>query len=230
MGNNGLRLVYNKDNNNASVLFVIFCLTVWTLIVGLLAYYFGSIQNLNQTEIDTYGIYEDWLTYKNDQYGYSIMYPSNWLLNESDPQSCEAEAADCHDLKRGEKVTIRNKQSNSVLKIDYSNELIFYSVLKKRNLEENPFHLWGENLTKGYVSCTIDKNQVTCNERNENNEILFALFYSQFGNDPEKFTENSWSLSDPEGREIKVFEKYEKYNKSDDMLFDLILHTMQYSS
>lgn len=208
--------------HNYTILLVLFFVTIWSIIVGLAGYYLGRLQFQSEPCEESSSVYESWTRYSNSEYGYSFQYPEDWTLSEDGAKESDSKLA-------ATIVTIRSPDSGNVLKIDYSGELNFYSILK-RNTKETDFSLWGKKIVKAFLYCHQVEGKIKCSERSDDNEVFFAILYDRFGDDPEKYTENTWYLSDPEGNDVKVYVKYKKYNESDDMIFDLILHSIQYSS
>jgi hypothetical protein len=120
-----------------------------------------------QEETEEEDPYEGWKDYTNPTYGYSLKYPSDWELEESEEIDCadyfiENPKTDggCYDYELASKVTITSSDNSLRFVIDYGSKnyghmYTFWTFEKDRNIEEYmaEISLFGEEGVKGQIFC-----------------------------------------------------------------------------
>jgi len=177
--------------------------------------------------------YEGWNTYTNPTYGYTLRYPQDWELDDSEEVECNHSESEegCYPKERGTTMTITNPETDNSLIIIYEFGYASYAFDSVNNFNEEDFIFWGKEGKKGYVYCSKTNQEVNCIGSENATEINSVFYYNELiSKAPDCTTcyypEGNLKDSCEDSYEIKGSFGIGGYIKEDDDKFDLIVSSL----
>ncbi len=172
---------------------------------------------------------QSWKTYRSENFGYTLKYPKDWVLDESDKISCVNSPEPCYTRSKGEKVEIYKKNGKNKLSIEYPVGFASYAFDRNKNYKEISFNFWNKDMKKGFVYCNKNNPPMNCIKSKYEN-IVFTTYHDGLN---EKAQDCSTCYY-PEGQlkdncknNLNIIARfYGGYSKSEDQIFDQIIQSM----
>ncbi|MBN2016321.1 hypothetical protein JW766_05845 [Candidatus Dojkabacteria bacterium] len=180
--------------------------------------------------VESQGV-EGWKTYTSPVYGYTVNYPSDWELNESEEIVCPGQEGEggCYPRSKGATVEIRKRGSGNKLQIEYPVGFASYAFDKDKNYEEEKMTFWGQSNKKGFVYCDLKASPVDC-IKEKYSEVAITFYHDGLDERAEACSSCYYpedNLEDACGERINIIGRfYGGYTEEEDGIYDQIVSLM----